>query len=427
MRSPWLSGLRSQLLDRHNPTDTLGAKSHRFPISAAPGDKCRSFDLLRSTQAELQRRGWASSAVSPLGEASELPSLGWRQTSELASQVASLQQAGLPLVTGLRAAAIDLENRRLARAFDQLATQLDAGTSLGDVLRQFGPHLPRQARGLILAAVQSRQLPQTLTDWVDHSRRMRHLRWTVWASLFYPALLLLAVVCLVTLFAGVMAPTVLELQAETGFQLSSWGVDHDTAEMPLAQRLLHWLFLDGWKWLLGTLGLLFGVGVAIYLVRADWLYRLRGRLPLIGSLWRLAAWTQCTRLLAMLLQERLPLPVALSLTADTCEDAEIVRGCRRAAAEVERGAALDVAMTRAGGFPQSLIAWVEFGQRNHRLSETLHHAADVYEGRLRVRANLLRIALPPLVFLVVGACVLFLGYAILVPMLKLLNVLAQIA
>jgi len=79
--------------------------------------------------------------------------LSTEESVELASRVAELTRAGLPLGPGLRALAAELSGRRLRRVLRQMADRLDAGMDLAAAIDGQGRRLPPALRGLVLAGV----------------------------------------------------------------------------------------------------------------------------------------------------------------------------------------------------------------------------------------------------------------------------------
>ncbi len=75
-------------------------------------------------------------------------------------------------------------------------------------------------------------------------------------------------------------------------------------------------------------------------------------------------------------------------------------------------------------FPAVFSQFVKWGERHHAYPESLHAAGDIFEGRARVQAALLRWLIEPFVIIFVGLSVGFIVLAMFMPLIKLLNDLA---
>ena len=100
-------------------------------------------------------------------------SLSASDASELASHVAQVSAARVPLAAGLRAAAEETASRRVSLALRWIADQVDQGRSLEDTLTHSGRLLPTYISGLILAAARTGTLGEALFELVEQQQSMR--------------------------------------------------------------------------------------------------------------------------------------------------------------------------------------------------------------------------------------------------------------
>ena len=75
-------------------------------------------------------------------------------------------------------------------------------------------------------------------------------------------------------------------------------------------------------------------------------------------------------------------------------------------------------------FPPTLVNLVEWGERHAALADSLASAAAMYRDRFELQLRLVRIVLPPIVFLLVAATVLFVAYGVLGSISTALRILA---
>jgi type IV pilus assembly protein PilC len=200
--------------------------------------------------------------------------------------------------------------------------------------------------------------------------------------------------------------------------------DFGTRLPPMTQFLF---YVAPWfEWLLAAAaGLLGAIVLASRLVPvAAWISAIVSKIPVIGPMLRWAGWTQFSRLMGLLVEQGVPLPAALRLTAAGVHDAAIAAGCRRAAAAVEDGASLHETLASLRPFPPSLVPLVEWGERSQTLADAFRAASDVFEGRARAQSILVEIVLPPLAFV---AIILFIGFAVLALMMPLISLISHLS
>jgi type II secretory pathway component PulF len=111
----------------------------------------------------------------------------------------------------------------------------------------------------------------------------------------------------------------------------------------------------------------------------------------------------------------------LQLAADGVRDANFREISLSLAIRVQQGRSLAESIAADVRLPASLSPLVGWGERSGDLAGACQTAADVFEGRMRLRSELLRSVVPPLVFIAIAtlALVTILGvYAPLVSMIQ---------
>jgi type II secretory pathway component PulF len=127
------------------------------------------------------------------------------------------------------------------------------------------------------------------------------------------------------------------------------------------------------------------------------------------------------RLLSLLVEQQIALPEALRLTAAGVSDAYVASQCRVLAGRVERGTSLTLALIQLRSLPLSIVPLVYWGERHNLLADGLRSAAEMIEGRLNFRTDLLMQIIPPILFVFVGALAVSMVAGILLPMISMIQ------
>ncbi len=330
----------------------------------------------------------------------------------LTRQLATLIAAGLPIDEALGALSEQAENERQRALTVALRARVMEGASLAHAMDGFPELFPDIFRTTVAAGEQSGRLDEVLDKLADYAEARDALKQKILAALAYPLLLSLVAFAVV---AGLLTWVVPQIVGV--FQNM-----HQT--LPLATRALMAIsaFLREWGWLI-LVALALAVLAARIALRQDatrhaW-HRTLLRLPLIGRLSRAANTARATRTLALLAGSAVPLLDALRIAADVVPNLPMREALRRAAIKVREGGAFSRALGDSGLFPPVALRLIASGERSGALPRMLDEAAAQQQRELDRWMTALTAILGPAVILLVGAMVLFIVLAILLPIFNL--------
>jgi len=128
---------------------------------------------------------------------------------------------------------------------------------------------------------------------------------------------------------------------------------------------------------------------------------------------------RATRTLALLAGSAVPLLDALAIAAQVVTNLPMRDALKRAALRVREGSAFSRALGESGQFPPVALRLIASGERSGELPRMLDEAAAQQQRELDRWLTALTAVLGPAVILVVGAIVLFIVLAILLPIFNL--------
>lgn len=361
---------------------------------------------LREIQVFLKRAEEAPAAAAPV-------SLSAHEAGELSQHLARTSESGMPLAAGLRAAAEETVNVRVAAALNWVAGQVEQGRTLEETLTESGRLLPPHIRGLILAAARTGSLGQALFELVELHQKTYSLRREIASGYVYPLLVLAMASALIVGIGYFVTGMMRNMMYE--FDLS----------LPLMTRVLFW-WRDSGIWVLGAFLLaLMAIAMVYRLLGGAVRWRqLLSTMPAFGALWHWTSVAEWSGLLSVMLRHRVPLPEALRWAGRGVRDAFVGRLSMRLADGVARGRLLSQMMYATPQLPSSMIPLVQWGEKSNDLADSFRVGQEMFAKRARMRASLLQAVIPPLLFLGVGSVVLFLVVAQFAPMLNLISALS---
>jgi general secretion pathway protein F len=148
------------------------------------------------------------------------------------------------------------------------------------------------------------------------------------------------------------------------------------------------------------------------------------KLPLLGRLAMAIDASRFARTLAMLGASAVPLLDALQLATQTVQNTVIRESLAGVATQVRAGAPLSQALARntlssSVRFPPVAVRMIASGERAGQVDSMLDEAAAQLERELDMAVSVSMAALGPTVILLVGAMVLFIVLAILLPIFEM--------
>ncbi len=337
-------------------------------------------------------------------------SLTAQEAGTLSQHVAQVSLAKLPLAAGLRAAAEETVEKRIATALLWIADQVEQGRTLEETLTESGRLLPPHVTGLIMAAARTGSLGEALFELVELQQKTFALRREIASGYVYPL---------------VVVGLALSIIVSTGYYLTGMMrnmMDEFGLQLPMATRVLFWWSNTG-IWVVG--GFLLFVLILAVLYRqlggpVRW-RRLMSTVPLFGAIWHWTGVAQWCGLLSVLLRHHVPLPDALRWAGRGIRDAHVGHLSLRLADGVARGRALSQMMYTTHEMPSSIIPMIEWGEQTEELPDAFRVGQAMFEKRAKLRAMMLQAVIPPLLFLGIASMVIFVVVAFFLPLVDLIS------
>jgi type II secretory pathway component PulF len=339
------------------------------------------------------------------------PSLGRAEMANLIREIATVLEAGLPLMQALRTVRRQASGRALPVILDYLIERVEAGSPLHVAAVEYGPPFDDMILGMLRAADASGKMHEILHQLADLLERSVELRREVTSALFYPLVLTTLLIGSVIVLVTVLVPSLIAPLA-------------GSMRLPLPTQIVLGCanFLQSyWPHILVAIiaGLLiwrFWIRVPANRVRFD---AFKLRIPVVGRLLRDVAVARFTRTLGTLVAAGMPILDSLRVTGATLGNAALEQAIEGVQAKVSSGAALADPLERSGLFPPLLVQVVNLGERSGRLEGMLMHAANAFDRQVSNSLKLFTKALQPIILIVMASMAGFILAAILLPLLEL--------
>lgn len=332
-------------------------------------------------------------------------------------QLASLAQSGLPLEEALLAVGQQNDHARTKSIVLGVRSKVMEGHTLADGLREFPQAFPELYRSTVAAGEQSGHLDVVLDRLADYTEARQELRQRINNAMVYPIALVVMSIAIISFMLASVVPRIVGIFENTKGQLPAL-----TRGLIATSDFLrdHWVLI-----------LLF-LGATIYgvwrLLREEGprrkYHRMLLRMPIAGRLARGVNTARFTRTLSILAGSGVPILEALKISASVIENLPMRDAVTEAALRVREGGSISQSLATSRLFPPMMIHLIASGETGGKLEEMLSRTADYQEREVDgLIATLLGI-LQPLLIVIMGAVVMTIVLAILLPIFEINNLIS---
>jgi len=377
-------------------------------------------DTARTARSQLRAQDLVPLKVEPVQRTSSgLNTVIWESkvfgTTALAvwtRQLSGLVSAGLPLERALSALSDEAETPRQRDLVSALRTEVNAGAPFAKALSQHPREFSPIFTAVIGAGEQSGHLGLVLERLADDLQEQQNLRGKLLAAGLYPAIVCVVALVIVLFLLAYVVPQVAQVFGSNQQQLPAL-----TSFMLALSSFVQ----NFWLWGLVLIALL-SAGGHIALKQADVRLRFDAawlQLPLIGRLARGYNAARFASTLAMLATAGVPILKALQAAADTLSNTALKRDAQDALVLVREGAPLASAIAQHPRFPRLLVMFSRLGEQTGTLPTMLQRAAAQLSEEVQRRALQLATILEPLLIVAMGAMVMLIVLAVMLPIIQL--------
>lgn len=332
-------------------------------------------------------------------------------------QFGTLLKAGIPMTEALNALVEQQEAAKLRTVLSQIREKVREGGSLADALGDHRKVFPDLYINMVRVGEASGTLDIVLNRLAEFLESSVRLRSKVTAAMIYPALMFCVALVLISLMMLFVVPRMVDLFKDMG------------GELPLLTRILITIsnfFTQTWYIALPLM-----IGSVWYFRR--WRATEAGRwkwdafvlrAPIFGPVVRLVAVSRFARTLATLLKSSVPVLLSLDIVKSIVNNVILSKAIEDAKVAVREGESLAGPLQKSGLFPPMMTHMIAIGEKTGQLEEMLGNVADAYDAEVEARVTTLTAVLEPVMIVGMGIMVAFLVFAILMPMLKMNEVIS---
>ena len=331
-------------------------------------------------------------------------------------QLATLVNAGLPLMRGIDVLKRQMKDPQMLEALDGISENIAAGGTFSEALTQFPKIFDNLYINMVKAGEAGGVLEVVLGRLAEFAEKSEKIKNKVKGAMIYPIVVLMAAVgitgfLLVTVipkfkqvFADMMGGA--ELPAITQFVIdASEYVQHNglvvvaaVAAIVLAKKLIG--KTEKGAYLFDVMAL---------------------KMPVTGTLVQRTAVSRLTRTLGTLLSSGVPILQSLVIVRDTTGNRVVSNAIQNVHDAVKEGEGMTGPLSQCWVFPPMVVSMVEVGEETGALADMLTRVANTYDDEVDNAVAGMTAAIEPALIIVLAVVVGTIVVAMFLPMIKIIS------
>ena len=336
-------------------------------------------------------------------------------------QLATLIDAGLPLLRSLTVLAKQEKDAVLHKTIHALADSVQGGSTFSESMAQHPLIFNKLYINMVKAGELGGVLELVLNRLAEFQEKAQKVKNKVISAMAYPVIVLIIAILIMIFLMAFIVP---KFQAIFNDMLNG-------AQLPLITRfviaisdVVKVMFIPPYLWL--SLGAVFGVVIGYKLVTKSvggrkFLDRVALATPLFGDLLKKSSISRFSRTLGTLVTSGVPILQALNITRDTAGNEVVADAVSKVHDAVKEGASIVQPLEASGVFPPMVISMVDVGEETGQLPEMLLKIAEVYDDEVDNAVEGLTSLLEPIMIVVLALIVGTIVIALFMPLIEIIK------
>ena len=331
-----------------------------------------------------------------------LPGFGEKVTQRdvviFTRQLATMIDAGLPIVQALDLLARQTENKTFSRVIATLKHEVESGSAFAEALAKHPAVFDALYINMVSAGELGGMLDTILVRLAAYMEKAGKLKAKIKSALIYPLSVVGIAVLVTALLLVYVIPVFGEMFAGLGEELP--------LPTQIAINLSAVAIAYFWHMLAGIVGTLVGVRAYYRTERGrQMLDGLLLRVPVVGDMFRKTAVARFTRTLSTLVSSGVPILDSLAITAKTAGNKVVENAVLAARQSISEGKTLADPLIHSQVFPPMVCHMVQVGETTGALDTMLAKIADFYDDEVDTAASNLTTLIEPVVILFLGGVI----------------------
>ncbi|MDR1192088.1 MAG: type II secretion system inner membrane protein GspF [Verrucomicrobiales bacterium] len=331
-------------------------------------------------------------------------------------QLATLIDAGMPLLRSLVTLVKQERNPALKNAMTSLSDSVESGSTFSDALAQHSSIFNKLYVNMVKAGEVGGVLEIVLVRLAEFQEKSQKIRGKVLAAMVYPVVVLVIAIGILAFLLLFIVP---KFEAIFKDMLGGKPLPFITQMVIDASRFVQ----DNILWIVGGVVVL----IVAYKIFAKtpggsvMIDRIKLKFPLFGDLVSKTSIARFSRTLGTLVSSGVPILQALNITKETSGNLVIANAIGNIYESVKEGESMVGPMEHSGLFPPMVISMIQVGEETGQLPAMLTKVADVYEEEVDTAVSGLTSLLEPIMIVFLAVIVGTIVIALFMPLISIIS------
>jgi len=343
-------------------------------------------------------------------------------------QLATLVDAGLPLLRGLRVLQKQERNPTLRNCIDDLSLAIEGGSTFSESLAQHPKIFNRLFVNMVKAGELGGVLEVVLNRLAEFMEKAEKIKGKVVAAMFYPTAVMTVAVGILALLMVVVVPkfkTIFaDLLGDAGMPAFTEFVlaisDAIKSKTIVISEGPPYVYPGPVIW--GIVAFVIIFKLSIKTKKGRWLWdKAQLHFPVIGSVIHKVAIARFCRTLGTLVSSGVPILQSLNIVRETAGNVVVANAVQMIHEAVKEGETITAPLEKSGVFPPMVISMVDVGEQTGALPEMLLKIADTYDDEVDNAVAAMTSLLEPIMIVFLAVIVGSIVIALFLPLITLID------
>ena len=344
-------------------------------------------------------------------------------------QLATLVDAGLPLLRGLRVLEKQERNPTLKSILGDLSLSIEGGSTFSEGLAQHPKVFNKLFINMVKAGELGGVLEVVLNRLSEFMEKAEKIKGKVVAAMFYPAAVMVVAGGILMLLMVVVVPKFKQIFADL---LGDAGMPPFTNFVLKISEIIkdYTVVFPDWAGgfpvpgpvVIGLIVLIIAFKYAIKTKKGRWLWdKFQLHVPVVGVVISKVAISRFCRTLGTLVSSGVPILQALNIVRETAGHVIVANAVQMVHESVKEGETITAPLEKSGVFPPMVISMVDVGEQTGALPEMLLKIADNYDDEVDNAVAAMTSLLEPVMIVFLAVIVGSIVIALFLPLITLID------
>ncbi len=339
-----------------------------------------------------------------------------KDLTQFTRQLATLVNAGLPLMRGLEVLKRQMKNPQLHDALSGISENIAAGGTFSESLTQYPKIFDNLYVNMVKAGEAGGVLEVVLGRLAEFAEKSEKIKNKVKGAMIYPIVVLLAAVGITAFLLVMVIPKFKQVFND---MLGGAALPAITEAVIQASEFVQH---NGLQVFLGIVSIVVIFKIVGKTEKGAYMFdALALKMPVTGTLAQRSAVSRLTRTLGTLLSSGVPILQSLVIVRDTTGNRVVSNAIQQVHDSVKEGESMTQPLSQCPVFPPMVVSMVEVGEETGALADMLTRIANTYDDEVDNAVAGMTAAIEPALIIVLAVVVGTIVIAMFLPMIKIIS------